>query len=49
MTNPADIDIGEIKELSLRDVFDREDTSFTPWLSRPENLKLGYQRLSILI
>ena len=38
MTKPQDIQVGEIRELNLRQVFPREDTSFTPWLSMPQNL-----------
>jgi hypothetical protein len=38
MTKPQDIQVGEIRELNLREIFPREDTSFTPWLSMPQNL-----------
>ena len=38
MSDYKNIEIGEIKELNLRQIFPREDTSFTPWLSMPENL-----------
>ena len=30
--------VHEIEEVDLRSVFPREDRTFTPWLSRPENL-----------
>src|SRR5688500_1787965 len=29
--------VHEIEELDLRNVFPREDRTFTPWLSHPEN------------
>lgn len=36
--DPDEIEVHEIEELDLRTVFAREDSTFTPWLSRPQNL-----------
>ncbi len=46
---PPQIVIHEIEEVDLRSVFAREDRTFTPWLSRPENLARLARALGIEI
>ena len=41
--------IHEIEEIDLRSVFVREDRTFTPWLSEPENLARLARSLGIEI
>ena len=37
--DPDKIEVGEIEEIDLRQAFSHESATFTPWLSKPENLK----------
>ncbi|GEM49626.1 DUF4268 domain-containing protein [Deinococcus cellulosilyticus] len=39
--------LGRLKKVELRTVWEREDTGFTMWLSRPENLELLSQTLDL--
>jgi hypothetical protein len=39
MGNPLPV-LGRLESVPLREVWPREDTRFTPWLARPENLEL---------
>ncbi len=44
-----ELEIHEIEEIDLRSVFVREDRTFTPWLSQPENLARLARSLDIEI
>jgi hypothetical protein len=39
--------LGRIERKNLRDIWEREDTEFTPWLALPENLKLLAETLRL--
>ena len=33
------IDLGKIEQVDVREIWDKEDTDFTPWLAKDENIK----------
>ena len=33
------IDLGKIEQVDVREIWDKEDTDFTPWLAQEENIE----------
>ena len=37
---PANLPLGRLQSVQLRDCWDREDTDFTPWLAAEDNINI---------